>query len=220
MFYLITQISFILLIFFTLGFLLGRVFYKMDKTASDNKKMSDADITPVREYEASPENSAFPNAANSGLSLPAAAPSPDTKVDLEAEGFDIETLSGADTEIGQRLRQADMQTVKAFLYRARLPEQREYIARIIGVSREETDLWAGMADLMRIEGMRVDIAKVFYQSGIRTTKALGHSDALDLKAKTAYVLEGEAEETAFPLTQDEISDLITEAKLLKPFIRF
>ncbi len=232
--YLIAQIFFCLLIAFLLGLFLGWLLFRCrrhehngvcrDNNANGNITHTAAPVqtpAPVAEVTAPKPSSPPVSAGFSADMLAPAAPSLDTRVELTGQAYDIETLEGIGPKIGERMREAGMETIKDFISRARLPEHREQIAQLARVMRSDVDLWAGMSDLMRIPGLNHQASELIYKTGVKTAEELGAVNASEFKEKAEAVNAAGAKRIAPTVPAlEEFMNFIAIAKQLKPFVKF
>ena len=171
--YLILQMLFCLLIAFLLGALVGWLLCKLccctgkSKQACCDKNDSNiigaAAITPLVSDN------------DTVIDL-------DTAVDLDGDGYGIETLEGIGPQTGDLFRGYGVATVGDFLRKLHNPVSREQAAKDLNIMVDPINKWASMADLLRIDGVDHQFSELLTAANIRTIFDLSKSDPQNLAA--------------------------------------
>ncbi len=206
--YLITQILLCLLISFLLGLLLGYLLCKM--CCGGKSKKEKKDVANTATSFSSPYVDDAEDAATINL---------DTNVNLDADGYDIETLEGVGPQTGGLFREYGISTVGDLLRKLHTPSSRELAAKDLNILVKPIHDWASMSDLLRVEGIDHQYAELAYTTGISTISQLAKANADDLVAEMETV-NNAGKETIAPTvpTVDEVNDWISNAKNMSPVV--
>lgn len=208
MIYLITQILLCLLIAFLLGMLLG---YLLCKICSCGKAKCKADVET--DASAAALASAFIEEDDTAMI------NLDTNVDLDAEGYDIETLEGIGPQTGELFRGYGVATVGDFLRKLHTPSSREQAAKDLNILAKPIHDWASMSDLLRVEGIDHQYAELAFTSGIMTVSQLAHSNMDELVAEMTTVNEAGKQAIAPSVpSADEVNEWISRARGMSPVV--
>ncbi len=213
MLYLIIQMWICLLLAFLLGLLLG-LFLKKSKKCTRNH----ADNTHSHD-----------TSGNTGVnSLMAAAPAVntevtdlDTLVDVDGEGYIIETLEGIGPKTGELFRSVGIATVGDLLRKAHSQSLRDKLANKLEIKVEPLNDWAGMSDLLRIKGMDHQSSELAYSTGAYNIEELAKWEPAN------FVNSMEAKNNSGPqliapsvAPVDQVADWIAQAKNIKSIVTF
>jgi predicted flap endonuclease-1-like 5' DNA nuclease len=172
--YLITEISIALFVALLIGFFLGFLFCKIvcgkKKSNHDQVDDTDTDLDDDQDYI-----SAEIDDENEGAVIDL-----DTSVDLETEGYHIQTLEGIGPSTGDLFRGYGVATVGDYLRKLHAPHQREQVSKDLNILRKPLDNWASMADFLRVDGIDHQYAELLQASGLATIKDLANSEAVHL----------------------------------------
>ncbi len=92
----------------------------------------------------------------------------------------VEEIRGIGRTYGAHLEQANIRTTDELLERCATPAGRRAVAQDTGISAERLLRWARMADLMRIDGIGPDYARLLEEAGVTTVAALARRSVGDL----------------------------------------
>jgi len=161
--YLIMQMLICLLIAFILGLILG---WLLCKLFGCGRKSCDTKVSPV---------------------VPAVVDL-DTSVNLDGDGYAIETLEGIGPQTGDSFRGYGVATVGDYLRKLNQPQAREEAAEALGMSRVKMlHDWASMADLLRVDGVDHQYSELAWAAGVHTVGDLANADASALVAQMETV---------------------------------
>ncbi len=210
--YLIVQISLCLLIAFLLGMLLGYLLCKIccgGKGKANNAATNDDMTAKTSSFVSSYVDDVDDTAT---ISL-------DTNVDLDSDGYDIQTLEGIGPQTGDLLRGYGISTVGGLLRKLHTPASREQAAKDLNILVKPIHDWASMSDLLRVEGIDHQCAELAYMTGISTVLQLANSNAAELVAEMEVVNKA-GKQTIAPTvpTIDEVNDWVTNAKNMSPVV--
>lgn len=104
----------------------------------------------------------------------------DTAVDLDAQGYHIQTMEGIGPSTGDLFRGYGVATVGDYLRKLHAPHQREQASKDLNILRKPLDNWASMADFLRVDGVDHQFAELLQASGLSTIKDLANSDTAHL----------------------------------------
>jgi len=196
--YLIMQMLICLLIAFILGLILG---YLICKLFCCGKKSCDAKVAPAV--------GAVPGVVDL-----------DTSVNLDADGYAIETLEGIGPQTGDSFRGYGVATVGDYLRKLNQPQAREVAAESLGMSRVKMlHDWASMSDLLRVEGIDHQYAELTLAAGVQTVGELARADASSLAAQMESVNNAGKQLIAPTVpSAGEVSDWISRAKHMKAVV--
>ena len=107
----------------------------------------------------------------------------DTSIDLDSDGYAIETLEGIGPKTGQMFRDYGIATVGDYLRKLYSHEAREQAAKDLEIRVKPVHEWASMSDLLRVQGIDHQYAELAFASGIQTVGQLASSNASDLADK-------------------------------------
>jgi len=167
--YLITEISIALLIAGLIGFFLGFLFCKI---VSGGKKCTRDHLVEndTESDEDDLDDLIVDDAEGAVIDL-------DTSVDLEAEGYHIQTMEGIGPSTGDIFRGYGIATVGDYLRKLHAPHHREQAAKDLNILRKPLDNWASMADFLRVDGIDHQFAELMQAAGLSTVKDLANSEA-------------------------------------------
>ena len=211
MIYLIMQILLCLLIAFLLGLLVGWLLCKLcckSKIETHYETDHDVDTAPkgfVSNYDADVDNNATINL--------------DTNVDLDTDGYAIETLEGIGPQTGTLFRNYGVATVGDYLRKLYKPAQREEAAKELNILVKPLHDWASMSDLLRVEGIDHQYAELVYATGVNTVAELGRFDANKLLGDMERVNSAGKQLIAPTLpTLNEVESWISKAGNMSPVV--
>ena len=198
--YLILQMAACLLIAFLLGVLIGWLLCKLC-TGKCKKQHCDSHGDLNQETQNKIESS------SAGVSSAAAASSAvaadthgfisddnddtvihlDTTIDLDGDGYGIQTLEGIGPKTADLFQGYGIKTVGDYLRKLHNPAAREQAAKDLDILVEPLHNWACMSDLLRIEGIDHQWAELAVAADVKTTFDLSHCDAHALAQKMESV---------------------------------
>ena len=123
----------------------------------------------------------------------------------------IADIEGIIEKYARDLRQAGIQSVRAFLERGATPEGREAIAEESGVSPSLILEWINIADLLRIKGVGKGYANLLEQVGVDTVPNLAHRDPGMLHERMVEINEENVIVRRLP-AESQVADWIRQAK--------
>ena len=207
--YLIAQILLCLLIAFLLGVVLGYLLCKMCRCGK--AKSCDADNNEDT-MSAALASAYVEDDDTATIDL-------DTNVDLDGEGYDIETLEGIGPQTGELFRGYGVSTVGDYLRKLHTPSSREQAAKDLDILVKPLHDWASMSDLLRVEGIDHQNAELIYAAGVSTVGQLANSNASELVDEMSAVNSAGKQSIAptVPAT-DDVSDWIARARGMSPVI--
>lgn len=214
--YLITQILLCLLIAFLLGLLLGYLLCKMCGCNKSKKccPKDGAEKGANKKEGATNFSSPYVDDVDDMAMI-----NLDTNVDLDGEGYDIETLEGIGPQTGDLFREYGVSTVGDFLRKLHTPVSRENAAKDLNILVKPIHDWASMSDLLRVEGIDHQYAELAYTSGIFTISQLAKANAEELLAEMETVNSAGKQTIAPTLpTLDEVNEWISHAKNMSPVV--
>ncbi len=221
--YLIIQMFICLLIAFLLGLLIGWLLCKIFCCRKD--KHCDTGATCDA-----------PQSAMSSTAAPAAAAASmasssyddeddtvmiglDTNVDLDADGYAIETLEGIGPQTGNLFRGYGVSSVGDYLRKLHAAPAREQAAKDLNILVKPLHDWASMSDLLRVEGIDHQYAELTYAAGIQTVNDLANSDASQLVNEMDRVNNSGKQHIAPTVpSADDVAGWIALAKNMSPVV--
>jgi len=200
--YLIMQMLICLLIAFILGLILGWLLCKLFGCCKAKGASCDTAVAPAM--------AAVPDVVDL-----------DTSVNLDGDGYGIETLEGIGPQTGDSFRGYGVATVGDYLRKLNQPEQREEAAASLGMSRVKMlHDWASMSDLLRVDGIDHQYSELTWAAGVHTVADLAGSNAAALTAEMERVNNAGKQLIAPTVpTQSEVSSWISRAKNMKAVVR-
>lgn len=103
--------------------------------------------------------------------------------------YKIEEIEGIGPVIGEKLRNAGVNTTDKLLENTLTPKQRKDLAEASDVSPKLILKFANMADLFRINGVGQEYAELLEAAGVDTVSELAQRNAENLTAKMEEVNE-------------------------------
>lgn len=97
------------------------------------------------------------------------------------------TTLDMNTEVIETLGEAQIRSVQELLDATATPQQREDLAKQIGVSAEQVQTWANRANLLQIPEVGPQAARLLVACGISSPSELQHWQERDLYAKLQEV---------------------------------
>lgn len=212
--YLITQMLLCLLIAFLLGLMIGYLLCKICCGGKKNKAAKDsasnATVKSTASNFASPYTDGGEDMAMINL---------DTNVDLDSEGYDIETLEGIGPQTGDLLRDYGVKTVGDYLRKLHTVASREQAAKDLNILAKPLHDWASMSDLLRVQGIDHQCAELIFTTGIASVSQLAKCKAGDLASEMETVNEAGKQKIAPVLPSViEVDEWITRAGSMSPVI--
>ena len=220
--YLITQMFICLLIAFLLGLLIGWLLCKIcncrkgkhcDTGATCDAPQSAMAATAAPAAAAASVASAYDDEDDSvmiGL---------DTNVDLDADGYAIETLEGIGPQTGNLFRGYGVSSVGDYLRKLHTAPAREQAAKDLNILVKPLHDWASMSDLLRVEGIDHQYAELTYAAGIQTVNDLANSDASQLAGEMDRVNNAGKQHIAPTVpSADEVASWVALAKNMSPVV--
>lgn len=198
--YLLTQMFICLLIAFLLGLFLGWLLCKICKGCkSKSCDMPAAAIVP-----------AVVDADITDL---------DTNVNLDGDGYTVETLEGVGPKTGDMFRGYGIATVGDYLRKLHSLKRREKAADDLGILVKPLHEWASMSDLLRVDGIDHQYSELTYRAGIETVADLAGSEGSSLAAKMETVNNAGKQLIAPTVpTVGEVNDWIARARGMKAVV--
>lgn len=103
--------------------------------------------------------------------------------------YKIEEIEGIGPVMGEKLREAGVNTTDKLLESTQTPKQRKELAEATGISPKLILRFANMADLFRINGVGQEYAELLEAAGVDTVPELAQRNAENLTAKMEEVNE-------------------------------
>lgn len=103
--------------------------------------------------------------------------------------YKIEEIEGIGPVMGEKMREAGVNTTDKLLESTQTPKQRKELAEATGVSPKLILRFANMADLFRINGVGQEYAELLEAAGVDTVPELAQRNAENLTAKMEEVNE-------------------------------
>lgn len=99
----------------------------------------------------------------------------------------IAEIKGLPPEAQAKLVAAHITNTDELVNEARTPQQRNALAKQLGVSPSQLTEWVNRADLMRLKGVGTEMANLLEECGVDSVKELQHrkADTLATKLKEA-----------------------------------
>ena len=95
----------------------------------------------------------------------------------------IAEIKGMDATAHTKLAEAQISTVEELLAQAGTAQQRNTLAKQLGVTSSQLTEWVNRADLMRLKGVGTEMANLLEECGVDSCKELQHRVAANLQAK-------------------------------------
>ncbi len=127
--------------------------------------------------------------------------------------YKIEEIEGIGPVMGEKLRNAGINTTDKLLEGTKTPKQRSDLAESTGISSKLILRFANMADLFRINGVGQEFAELLEAAGVDTVPELAQRKADNLTAKMEEV-NAEKKLTRRTPSLKEVEKWVTEAKEL------
>ncbi|HEY7123933.1 MAG TPA: DUF4332 domain-containing protein [Ktedonobacterales bacterium] len=99
----------------------------------------------------------------------------------------IGEIKGLDPTIQSKLEQGRIHTVEDLLKETGTPQQRNTLAKQLGVTSSQLTDWINRADLMRLKGVGTEMANLLEECGVDSCKELQHRKAENLQVKLKEV---------------------------------
>ncbi len=103
--------------------------------------------------------------------------------------YKIEEIEGIGPVMGEKLREAGVNSTDKLLENTLSPKQRNDLAEATGISPKLILRFANMADLFRISGVGQEYAELLEAAGVDTVPELAQRNAANLTAKMEEVNE-------------------------------
>jgi len=211
--YLIMQMLFCLFIAFLLGLLIGWLLCKLfcgGKKKSCCDGAADVAVPAMGAAAVAPVMDIMEDDGEIDL---------DTAVDLDAEGYGIQTLEGIGPQTGDLFRGYGVASVGDYLRKLYTPELREKAAKDLDILVKPLHGWASMSDLLRVEGIDHQYAELTSAAGIETVQDLAASDADELAARMDSV-NNAGKQLIAPTSPSasEVAGWIAKAKTMSPVV--
>jgi len=95
----------------------------------------------------------------------------------------IAEIKGMDATAQAKLAAAQIGTVEQLLEQASTAQERNALAKQLGVSSAQLTEWINRADLMRLKGVGTEMANLLEECGVDSCKELQHRVAANLHTK-------------------------------------
>ena len=122
----------------------------------------------------------------------------------------IAEIKGMDAAAQTKLAEAKITTVEQLLEQAGTAQQRNALAKQLGVTSSQLTEWVNRADLMRLKGVGTEMANLLEECGVDSCKELQHRVAANLQAKLKSVND-EKKITHHAPTLAQVEEWIREA---------
>lgn len=196
--YLMTQMLICLLIAFLLGLFLGWLLCKIFCKCSKEEQVEA--VLPVSDVMAPMQDI-------------------DSSVDLDGDGYAVETLEGIGPQTGKLFRGYNVPTVGAYLRNLHSAGLREKAATDLGIKIEPIHEWASMSDLLRVAGIDHQYSELTYRAGVKTVGELASSQSDALASKMEQVNNAGTQLIAPTVPSvDEVASWIAKAKHMKAVV--
>lgn len=103
--------------------------------------------------------------------------------------YKVEEIEGVGPVMGEKMREAGVNTTDKLLESTQTPKQRKELAEATGISPKLILRFANMADLFRINGVGQEYAELLEAAGVDTVPELAQRNAENLTAKMEEVNE-------------------------------
>lgn len=234
--YLILQMLVCLAIAFLLGAVIGFMIGKMGsgrckKKSCDSKSSKSADAplasAPVLEDDIDFDMDDLSDVSEmSSPAIKQEGPSFNTvnlgtSIDLDGQGYSIETLEGIGPQTGDLLRGYGVASIGDYLRKLNKPDQREQAAKQLEILEPSLHKWAAMADLLRVEGIDHQFAELLVAGDIRCVRDLGECDVDALAAKL-YDLNNAGAQLIAPVSPpaEQIATWVDSARMMPVVVTF
>ena len=128
-------------------------------------------------------------------------------------------VQGIDKESIERLHADGISSFRALMQVCIMASGRTRLAERTGIPRTTILDWAHQADLLRINGIGPEYARLLRAAGVETVPELSRRNAANLRKKMMEVHEVEPETCSFP-SEAEIKDWIGQAQRLPRIIQY
>jgi predicted flap endonuclease-1-like 5' DNA nuclease len=133
--------------------------------------------------------------------------------------YKIEEIEGIGPALGEKLREAGVDTTDKLLEATKTPKQRKELAENSGISEKQILRFANMADLFRINGVGQEYAELLEKAGVDTVPELAQRNAANLTAKMEEVNEEKKLVRKTP-TLVSVEKWVEEAKTLPRVLQY
>ncbi len=133
--------------------------------------------------------------------------------------YKIEEIEGIGPALGEKLREAGVNTTDKLLEATKTPKQRKELAENSGISEKQILRFANMADLFRINGVGQEYAELLEKAGVDTVPELAQRNAANLTAKMEEVNEEKKLVRKTP-TLVSVEKWVEEAKMLPRVLQY
>lgn len=133
--------------------------------------------------------------------------------------YKIEEIEGIAPALGEKLREAGVNTTDKLLEATKTPKQRKELAENSGISEKQILRFANMADLFRINGVGQEYAELLEKAGVDTVPELAQRNAANLTAKMEEVNEEKKLVRKTP-TLVSVEKWVEEAKMLPRVLQY
>lgn len=127
--------------------------------------------------------------------------------------YKIEEIEGIGAVLGEKFRQAGVNSTDKLLEATASKKQRQELAEATGISEKQILKFANMADLFRINGVGEEYSELLEAAGVDTVPELAMRNAENLTAKMEEVNEAKNLTRRTPSLK-EVTKWIEEAKTL------
>lgn len=125
----------------------------------------------------------------------------------------VADIKGMDPAAQQKLEAAGIKTTQQFLQQTGTAQQRNALAKQIGVAPSQLTEWVNRADLMRLKGVGKEMANLLEECGVDSIKELQHRKPENLYAALKQAND-EKKITHHAPTQSQVEEWIREAGTL------
>jgi predicted flap endonuclease-1-like 5' DNA nuclease len=133
--------------------------------------------------------------------------------------YKIEEIEGIGPVMGQKLRDAGVNSTDKLLEATKTKKQRKDLAEASGIPEAKILKFANMADLFRITGVGQEFAELLEAAGVDTVPELAQRNAQNLTAKMEEV-NAEKKLTRRTPSLAEVTKWVAEAKTLPRVLEY
>jgi chromosome segregation ATPase len=137
------------------------------------------------------------------------------KTELSSNHYDIEEIDGINEEFAKCLRKIGIHTTMDLLEKCQDETYAKHIARAMNQNEKTVKTWLGMADLLRIDAIDGQYARLLYLSGIHSSAELAASDANEVKSKIKNVIKNQHYARKVPTRKMTSKWIVSAKKLLE-----
>lgn len=117
----------------------------------------------------------------------------------------------------QKMNDKGIRTTQQLVDQARTPQQRNALAKEIGVSSSQLTEWVNRADLMRLKGVGREMSNLLEECGVDSVKELQHRRAENLHA-ALKAANDEKKITHHAPTLSQVQEWIEESKTMSAVV--